>query len=236
MSKCFVAPGTGGVQATANAQQQAVTNSATLTNQAAQNAQAFQPMASSLLNSEQAPANTLSTYLSGGGTGGNPAASFLNTPDPQAVGAQVQQAYADAGNIATAQNLALDNGALQSAMAQRGLTGSTFNNSAQVGLQNASALQGGQNNLAGLMASLQASQAADSEQSGNFYNALGGLAGVQNQASTAANLIPVINASNSVASGYGNAGQTYAQQGQGFGQAVSGLGNLAGTALQSYLP
>jgi hypothetical protein len=242
MSKCFVAPGTGGVEASANAQQTTAQNSAGLVSQAAATATANQPMAQQTLNSEMPTAQYLSNYLSGGyasptvagppSSGWNgvgdppltmapvgspttvanplyvapaaqlqtptslssfasklptvptaanlpasytPSAATLSalsqTPDWQTAGAEVRKAYGDTANVATAQNLNAGQQALAASMAQRGLTGSSINNSGMVGLQNLASIQGAQANAQGLVASQAEEQSLRNEGATNAVTA-----------------------------------------------------------------
>ena len=129
------------------------------------------------------------TNLVSSGSGIAPATDWQTVQD------QVTKALANTGNINNAQTINSDQQALTSGMAQRGMTGSSFDQSGQVGLQNLSAILNGQNQASALQGGITAGQTQMNQQDTQYQqqlntilSALSGLSGVSNLGATQSNL------------------------------------------------
>ena len=175
--------------------------------------------------------NALQSLL-GSGSGIAPATPW------QTVENEVTQAYDQAGNINNAQQIAGDQQTLAAGMGQRGLTGSTFNQSGQVGLQNLQALLGGQTNAQGLQAGITAGQTQMNQQDTQYQqqlnSMLAGLTGLSNVSNLGANQSNLSGASNILAQAGDLVGNQQAQEIQSnpwnqITQLLTGLGSDAAT-------
>jgi hypothetical protein len=118
--------------------------------------------------------NNMASAIAGG------TSPLSQTPNWQTTQNQVEQTYDQSANLNNAQNINSQQQALAAMMGQSGMTGSTFNQSGQVGLQNLSALLGAQANEQGLTAGLAAGSSLRNEASTDYLNALQGLNTVSN--------------------------------------------------------
>lgn len=149
------------------------------------------------------PYNAVNNTVAGGlGNAATGLAGYLTTgsgtplgqtPNWQTVQNQVEQTYDQSADLNNAQNIAAQQQALAASMGASGLTGSTFNESGNVGLQNLSALLGAQANEQGLAAGLQEGQSLRNESTQDYLSGLGALGSI---GQTAFNQINPTTASN----------------------------------------
>lgn len=170
---------------------------------------------------------TMATSLANGSS------PLSQTPNWQTVQNQVEQTYDQSANLNNAQNINSQQKALAAMMGQSGMTGSTFNQSGQVGLQNLSAILGANANEQGLTAGLAAGQGIRQEGATDYLNALQGLNTIGTNSLNQTQQ-PLQTGINTMTSG-GNAilGQANTPSNSSLGGILGMLGQLGGAYLSS---